>query len=116
MSCHRGALVAALAFGLRVAALDASPAKQLDTPQLTVMVNDYAGAAPAVLESAKSTVTFIYRVAGVEVDWIDRNDPRLPDDDFMKSIVTVVPIPRRWRIAPAMRIPSSARPQPEDAR
>src|SRR5262245_35079178 len=89
MSGHRAALVAALAFGLRAATLDAAPATPLDTPRLAVIVNDYAGAAPAVLELTKSHVTYIYRVAGVEVDWIDRDDPRVRDDEFMKSIVTV---------------------------
>jgi hypothetical protein len=90
MPGHRRALVAALVFGLRVVTLDAGPAKQqLDTPRLAVIVNDYAGASPRVLEGAKQNVAFIYRVAGVEIDWIDRDDPRCRDDEFMKSIVTV---------------------------
>jgi hypothetical protein len=89
MSGHRSALVAALAFVLGVAVLDAAPAKRLETRRLAVIVNDYAGAAPDVLERAKSHVTFIYRVAGVEIDWIDRDDPRLRGDEFLKSIVTV---------------------------
>src|SRR5262245_3501009 len=89
MSGHRAALVAALAFGLRVATLDAAPANQLDTTRLAVIVNDYANAAPAVLDLAKSHVTYIYHVAGVEVDWIDRDDPRVRDEEFLKSIITV---------------------------
>jgi len=89
MSGQRSALVAALAFVLGVAAVDAAPANPLETPRLAVIVNDYAGAAPDVLERAKSHVTFIYRVAGVEIDWIDGDDPRLGDDEFLKSIVTV---------------------------
>jgi hypothetical protein len=83
------ALVAALMFGLCVAALGAAPARPSDTPRLTVIINDYAGAAPVVLEGAKQNVTFIYCVAGVAVDWIDHDDPRLRDDQFMKAIVTV---------------------------
>jgi hypothetical protein len=89
MPGRRSALVAALVFGLCVAALGAAPAKPSDTPRLTVIINDYAGAAPVVLEYAKQNVTFIYRVAGVEIEWIDRDDPRLRDDEFMKSIFTV---------------------------
>jgi hypothetical protein len=89
MSGRRSALVAALAFTLRVAALHAAPGKELDTPRLAVVVNDYAGAEPAVLELAKSHVILIYRGAGVAVDWVDREDPRLDDQAFLKSIVTV---------------------------
>ena len=89
MSFHRSALVAALVFVLCAVALDAAPAKPLEAPRLAVFVNDYAGAAPAVLERAKSQVSLIYQVAGVEIDWIDRDDPRLGDDEFLKSIVTV---------------------------
>jgi len=89
MSGRRSALVAALAFALRVAALDAAPGKELDSPRLVVVVNDYAGATPAVLELAKSHVTLIYGAAGVIVDWIDREDPRLDDQLFLKSLVTV---------------------------
>jgi hypothetical protein len=89
MPGHRRALVAALVFGLCVATLDAAPAKQFDGPRFAVIVNDYAGVAPAVLESAKAIVTVIYRAAGVDVDWIDRGDPRLGDDEVMKSIVTI---------------------------
>ena len=88
MSGRRSALVAALAFTLRVAALHAAPGKELDTPRLAVVVNDYAGAEPAVLELAKSHVILIYRGAGVAVDWVDREDPRLDDQAFLKSIVT----------------------------
>ena len=42
-----------------------------------------------VLELAKSHVILIYRGAGVAVDWVDREDPRLDDQAFLKSIVTV---------------------------
>ena|SRR5215471_6401256 len=89
MSGHRSALVSALAIGLRVATLDAAPAKQVDTPRLAVILNDYAGAQPDVLARAKSHVTVIYSVAGVEVEWIDRDDPRLAERDFLNSVVTV---------------------------
>jgi hypothetical protein len=89
MSGYRSALVAALVFVLCAAALDAARAKPAETPRLAVIVIDYAGAPPAVLESAKSHVTFIYHTAGVEIDWIERDDPRVRDDEFMKSIVTV---------------------------
>jgi hypothetical protein len=89
MSGRRSALAAALAFGLRAAALHAAPGKELDTPRLAIVVNDYAGAEPAVLELAKSHVILIYRAAGVAVDWVDREDPRLDDQAFLKSIVTV---------------------------
>jgi hypothetical protein len=89
MSGHRSALVAALVFVLGITVLGAAPAKPLETRRLAVIVNDYAGAAPAVLKRAKSHVTFIYRVAGVGIDWIDRDDPRLRDDELLKSFVTV---------------------------
>src|SRR5262245_33784966 len=89
MSGHRSAFVAALTFALRIAALDATPATQPEMPRLAVTVNDYAGAPLAVLEDAKSHVSFIYRVAGVELVWIDRDDPRLRDPELLKSIVTV---------------------------
>jgi hypothetical protein len=89
MSGRWSALVAALAFTLRAAALHAAPGKDLDTPRLVVVLNDYAGAAPAVLDLAKSHVIMIYRAAGVAVDWVDREDPRLDDQAFLKSIVTV---------------------------
>src|SRR5262245_61065734 len=89
MSGRRRALVAALAIGLCVATLDAAAGKPIETPRLTVIVNDYAGASPAVLELAKSHVTFIYRAAGVDVDWMDHGDPRLDDQELLKSLITV---------------------------
>jgi hypothetical protein len=89
MSRRWSALAAALAIGLRAAALHAAAGKELDPPRIAVVVNDYAGAKPEVLELAKLHVILIYRVAGVAVDWIDRDDPRLDDQAFLKTIVTV---------------------------
>jgi hypothetical protein len=42
-----------------------------------------------VLDRAKSHVTFIYQVAGIDIDWFDRDDPRLLDPEILKSLVTV---------------------------
>ena len=89
MSGRWSAAVAALVIALRVAALDAAAGNRPETPRLAVVVNDYAGASPELLDLAKSHVTFIYEAAGVDLDWVDRDDPRLSDEDFLKAIVTV---------------------------
>ena len=116
MSGRRQALVAALAFLLSASTLDAAAAMPLAAPRLVVLVNDYAGAAPAVLARAQSHVTFIYRVAGVDILWIERDDPRLQDAEFLKSMVTVTLYSEEMENRPPIRNRSWARRRPAAAR